>query len=110
MRQMAAKARKMGAVLTVGDTVVSERNRVLVCHVCGKKYAEHGQVTMRQQSVGGALCRFCGKFYCEPCVARTVLGEGRAMQCECGKARAPLGGDGSLRFNGFEELVVFHAT
>jgi tetratricopeptide (TPR) repeat protein len=107
LRQRAAKIREKGGVLRVGNAVVSDRNRVLVCHVCGVNYVEHGQVTGRERSLGGALCRQCGSFYCESCVARAIHSGGSSMRCACGAAETMLGEAGYLRFEGFEELVVF---
>jgi len=109
LRQTAARYRETGGVVRVGQTVISDRNRVLVCHKCDHNYVEHGQVTASERSLGGALCRSCGKFYCEPCVARIVHSGDGSMRCACGDARTALGEAGYLTFEGFEELVVFRA-
>lgn len=79
----------------------------LVCSLCGKRFSRIGMTRSGQRALGGVKCRSCGNFYCEACVARAVSGKEKTMQCRCGKARAPLGDDGSLRFDGFEELVVY---
>lgn len=111
MRQMAAIARHSGATVRTRDgTIISGANRTVVCHACSRRYTEHGQVRLGERSLGGALCRICGKFYCEPCVARVVHSPTALMQCACGKARAMIGENGYVKLEGFEELVVFPAT
>jgi len=85
------------------------REATRVCTRCEKEFSEHGRPTIENKAIGGALCRDCGRFYCEPCVARALLGasRGSAMDCECRGATAALDENGELTLHNFEELVVF---
>ena len=78
----------------------------VTCTECGGPYVAFGaMVPTNIRVLGGARCKSCGVFYCEPCVARALGGSG-PMACQCGKARASLSGAGELVLDGFDELVV----
>jgi tetratricopeptide (TPR) repeat protein len=107
---MVIATRQRGATLSGGDgTVFSERHRILVCVKCHGEYTEFGQVNASCRALGGALCRSCGKFYCEPCVSKTLHSDVSPMICICGKSRVRLNNDGRVAMDNFEELVVFRA-
>lgn len=104
-------ANRVGGAVSSGGTVYSTRNAVLVCAKCGQKYTEFGRMSIHNRAIGGALCRNCSKFYCEPCVSGFIHSGAkiRPMVCECGKSKVRLGDDGCVAMDNFEELVVFRA-
>ncbi len=87
----------------------SDARGIRDCHTCSAKFTELGHATLQNPAVGGALCWACGRFYCEPCVAKVLFRESKAegMMCACGKARAALDAGGGLALENFEELVVY---
>jgi hypothetical protein len=105
-----AEARVTGGVVKKGKTHFSDRN-ILVCAKCKKRYTEFGHWSAFNKVLGGALCRYCGKFYCEGCLSEILLGADERKQffCACGKSKTWLGDDGQAAMDNFEELVVFHA-
>ena len=73
-RQGLAMARSK--IKSLGMRTTEERGGIQqqdVCASCGKQYSENGRWNPENKAVGGALCRRCGNFYCEPCV-RLILG------------------------------------
>jgi tetratricopeptide (TPR) repeat protein len=74
---------------------------VLVCKMCGGNFFTSGQWSMDNRALGGAGCRHCGNFYCQPCVLRTEQ-ESSVLTCACGRSSTT-----PQDLGNFEELVVF---
>jgi len=108
--ELTATARRIGAtVVDEGGRVVSGRRAERTCEACDTTYVEGGLASPQERAIGGALCRSCGNFYCEPCVSRALLrgSNNGSMTCACGKSQVNLGSDGSAAMRNFQELVVF---
>jgi hypothetical protein len=116
MRQGVAADRAVAAAQRSGATVVRSNGMFSpgsaterICATCNMKFVERNRVNRQERALGGALCRSCGNFYCEPCVARELLGGSgtQVMTCACGQSQVYLGDDGCAAMRNCEELVVF---
>lgn len=100
---------KVAAGLGYAESGLIERK----CTSCGEQFLEFRLMPTKRpapgRALGGALCRSCGRFYCEPCVAKALqsVSGPREMQCQCKKSKARLDDYGQLALDNFKELVVF---
>ena len=132
-RTFAEEAKSKDGVAVVGETVFGTSSARRTCSKCSGQFTGYGRVTIDNRSMGGALCKSCGNFYCEPCVAKVLYSgngpreealpimahfgktispsksESGRLTCACGRSHASLNMDGNLALNNFEELVVFRA-
>lgn len=73
-----------------------------LCDSCGHAFTNIG--ASNGTAIGGARCRHCGTFYCEPCVSHHMKSSAvQTFTCACGNATLTQGGE----FNNFDEKVLF---